>query len=233
MNVLAFSGSPRRKGNSSILLEEMLRGAKESGAEIEEIIAEDVNIKYCKGCLRCNLLKRCAIQGDDWPELSRKILDADVLIFASPIYFHHLTAPLKKIIDRFRSFLNVQITETGLKHTPWHQWKKNFALLLSLGSSVDDDAQPVIELFQYMISILGAKNQLHYIIGTRLAVVNQVKMTEEELRSLYPKLKLPASLAKQDYERNQMLLNTCFGLGRGLAEKEGRSIPGETSICSE
>ena len=119
MNILSLNGSPRRKGNISLLLEEFIRGARESRAKSEEIVAEEVNLKYCKGCLRCNLLKRCAIKGDNWPVLSSKILNADALIFASPIYFHHITAPLKKILDRFRSFLHVQLTEQGLKHTPW------------------------------------------------------------------------------------------------------------------
>ena len=220
MKILALNGSPRRKGNTSLLLAEMVRGVREGGGDVEEIIAEDVTIKYCQGCLRCNLLKRCAIKDDDWPELSQKILDADVLIIASPIYFHHLTAPLKKILDRFRSFLHVQITEIGLKYTPWHEWEKDFVVLLSLGSSSDNDAQPVIDLFQYVTSMLGSRNRLHSIVGTRLAVVNQVQMTEEELHTLYPKLKLPAHLAEQDYQRNQILLKKCYELGRELAGKE-------------
>lgn len=219
MHVLAFSGSPRRKGNSSLLLDEMLRGAKEAGAQVEENVAEELNIKYCKGCLRCNLLKRCAIRDDDWPDLSQKVLDTDVLIIASPIYFHHLTAPLKKILDRFRSFLHVQITETGLKYNPWHEWKKDFVLILTLGSSSDTDAQPVIDLFKFITTTLGPKNRLHTIVGTRLAIADQVKMTEEELSTLYPKLKLPVNLAGQDYQRNQVLLKKCYELGRELAEK--------------
>ena len=217
MRILAFSGSPRRKGNSSILLAEMLRGAQEAGAQTEEIIAEDVDLKYCKGCLRCNLLKRCAIKGDDWPELSQKILQADVLIFASPIYFHHLTAPLKKILDRFRSFVHVQITETGLKHTPWHEWKKVFVLILTMGSSSGADAQPVIDLFLYITTILGSKNILHSFMSNRLAVSNQVKMDEGELLELYPKIKLHSQLAKQDYQRNQKLLKNCREFGRTLS----------------
>jgi multimeric flavodoxin WrbA len=216
MRVLAFSGSPRRKGNSSLLLAEMLRGAHEAGAEIEEIVAEDVRLKYCRGCLRCNVLKQCAIRDDDWSELCQKILDADVIAFASPIYFHHLTAPLKKILDRFRSFLHVRITEEGLEHTPWHEWKKEFVLILSLGSSSDADAQPVIELFKYMTTILGAENHLQSIVGTRLAVVGQVRMTQEELRGLYNKLNLPVRLAAFDFERNHLLLEKCFQVGSQL-----------------
>ena len=219
MNILAFNGSHRRKGNTSLLLDELLRGAKEAGSQVEEIVAEEVNLKYCKGCLRCNLIKRCAIKGDDWPDLSSKLLNADALIFASPIYFHYLTAPLKKILDRFRSFLHVQITDHGLKHTPWREWRKQFVLLLCLGSSDCSDTQPVLDLFKFMTTILGSENILHSIVGTRLAVTNQVRMTVEELFNLYPKLGLPPHLAEQDYHRNQMLLKKCYELGKKLGEK--------------
>jgi len=214
MNILAFNGSPRRKGNTSLLLKEFFRGAQQSHAHFEEIIPEDINLKYCKGWLRCNLLKRCSIGGDDWEELSKKILDADTIVFASPVYFHHLTAPLKKILDRFRSFINVQLTESGLKHTPYHQWNKQFILLLSLGSSDDRDAQPIIELFTFITSILGKNNQLSWIIGKRLAVAGQVSMSEEKLAGLYQKLGLPSSLSKEDYKQNQLLLQQCYERGR-------------------
>jgi len=216
MNIIAFNGSPRRRGNTSRLLHELLRGAQDAGARTEEIIAEELNLKYCKGCLRCNRLQRCAIPDDDWSAVSQKISAADVVVFASPVYFHHLTASLKKVLDRFRSFIHVQITETGLKHTPWQQWQKQFVLLLSLGSSVDDDARPIIELFNFLTSVLGPDNRLTTIVGARLAVVNQVLMTRDQLRSLYPKLQLPVALADVDYERNKMLVQRCYHLGREL-----------------
>jgi len=216
MNIIAFNGSPRRRGNTSRLLHELLRGAQDAGARTEEIVAEELNLKYCKGCLRCNRLQRCSIPDDDWPALSQKISAADVVVFASPVYFHHLTASLKKVLDRFRSFIHVQITETGLKHTPWQQWQKQFVLLLSLGSSVDDDARPIIELFNFLTSVLGPDNRLTTIVGARLAVVNQVLMTRDQLRSLYPKLQLPVALADVDYERNKMLVQRCYHLGREL-----------------
>ena len=216
MNIIAFNGSPRRRGNTSRLLHELLRGAQDAGARTEEIVAEELNLKYCKGCLRCNRLQRCSIPDDDWPALSQKISAANVVVFASPVYFHHLTASLKKVLDRFRSFIHVQITETGLKHTPWQQWQKQFVLLLSLGSSVDDDARPIIELFNFLTSVLGPDNRLTTIVGARLAVVNQVLMTRDQLRSLYPKLQLPVALADVDYERNKMLVQRCYHLGREL-----------------
>jgi putative NADPH-quinone reductase len=217
MNFLAFNGSPRRNGNTSALLQEFIRGANEVGANVEQIIAQEINLKYCTGCLKCNLTPKCVIRHDDWETLSRKILDADALVFASPVYFHHLTAPLKKILDRFRSFMQVQITEHGLKHIPWHSWRKHFILLLCLGSSVDDDAKPIIDLFKFIIEILGPGNKLSIIIGTRLAVVNQVRLSKEDLDVLYSKLKLPAHLVEDDYHRNQQLLLRCYELGKNLA----------------
>ncbi|UCH13027.1 MAG: flavodoxin family protein [Bacteroidales bacterium] len=216
--VLALNGSMRRNGNTSILLRHFLNGAGNSTGAVEEIIAHDINLEYCRGCLRCNLIGKCSVNDDDWVEISSKILDADVIVFASPIYFHHITASLKKVIERFRSFVHVQITETGLKHTPREEWNKDFVLLLCMGSSDVSDSDPVIELFKYIKSILGPKNRLHIITATRLAVVNQVSKTEAELEKLYPKLNLPANLAKEDYRKNQKVIKQCFELGKGLAK---------------
>jgi len=220
MNILAFNGSPRRAGNTTHLVREFLRGAREAGARAEELVAEELNLKYCRGCLRCNVLKRCSIKGDDWEAVSQKILEADVLVFASPIYFHHLTAPLKKLLDRFRSFIHVQITEQGLRHTPWQPWQKQIVLLLSLGSSNDDDAQPVLDLFNFLGRVLGTGIIVSSIIGTRLAVAKQVAMEPELLRALYPKIGLPETLAEEDYHRNQALLRNCYELGKKLATAE-------------
>ena len=216
--VLVLDGSTRKLGNTSVLIKHFIEGAKNNTGNTEHITAKDIDIKYCNGCLRCNLIKRCSISGDDWEDLSKKIDEADVLVFASPIYFHYVTAPLKNIIDRFRSFVHVQITETGLIHTPFKEWNKDFVLLLSLGSSDDTDAQPVIDLFEYMKDVLGEKNRLHVIKATRLAVIKQVQKTEEELKELYPKLKLDESLAEADFIKNQKILKECFDLGKALTK---------------
>lgn len=215
--ILAFNGSARKTGNTSFLLQHFLEGAEKSSAETEAFAAHEINLDYCTGCLRCNLVKRCTIRGDEWNELCAKILESDVLVFATPIYFHHVSAQLKKIIDRFRSFVHVQITETGLKHTPHIEWNKDFVLLLSLGSSSDEDARPVIELFEYMVKILGPKNRLHIITATRLGVTKQVVKSKDELSQLYPKLGLSESLIEKDFLQNQNILNRCFELGKKLS----------------
>lgn len=216
--ILAFNGSPRPTGNTSYLLEAFLERAGRHTKELEVIHPHEINLEHCHGCLRCNVLRRCSISGDDWESISRKIIDTDVLVFASPIYFHHLPGPLKILLDRFRSFNHVQITESGLQHTPWHEWNKDFVLLLCMGSPDDADADPVIDLFRFITSILGSGNRLHVIKATRLAMAKQVIKNEEELRILYEKLKLPVYLAGQDYENNRKVLADCQRLGTELSK---------------
>jgi len=218
--VLALNGSPRRTGNTSSLLNYFLKGVSVNTGNFQEKVVHDLNIEYCKGCLRCNLIGRCSLRDDDWAGLSREILESDVLVFASPVYFHHVSAPLKAIIDRFRSFVKVQITESGLQHTPWQEWNKDFVLLLSMGSSDQSEARAIIELFEFMTSILGSGNKLHVISATRLAVIRQVEKTTDELKILYPKLNLPERLALKDYKKNQEILGACFNLGESLTNPD-------------
>ena len=212
--IIAFSGSPRSNGNSTIMLRHFLDAAREHTSLIEEYSAHDLHLEYCRGCLRCNLMGRCTVSTDNWQELSNKIANADTVVFASPVYFHHVTAPLKKLIDRFRSFLQVQITKTGLIHAPHRKWDADIVLLLTMGSPDTSEAAPVVDLFRFMRKIIEPDNQLHVIHGTRLAMGGQIEKSAEELAALYPKLKLPAELAAEDYQKNRKVLEKCMELGK-------------------
>jgi putative NADPH-quinone reductase len=214
--ILAFNGSPRNLGNTSFMLQYFLEGAGQNTNNLKEIRSHELNLHPCRGCLRCNVLKRCSISDDDWPELSTDILKSDILVFASPIYFHHLPSTLKKVIDRFRSFVHVQITETGLIHTPWEEWRKDIVLLLTMGSQDISDAKPVIELFEYIASILGDGNKLHVITAHRLALTRQIDQSREELENLYTKLKLPLNLVEKDHQANKQVREKCYRLGSEL-----------------
>jgi len=172
------------------------------------------------------VLKRCSLSGDDWDELQGHILDADVLVFAAPVYFHHLPASMKLILDRFRSFTHVQISAEGLIHTPHRKWQKDFVLILSQGSPDPSEARPVIDLFTYLCAILGEQNKLHVISATRLAMVNQVIKNEDEMLKLYRKLGIPENLAAQDVGSNRKKLDQCRQLGRYLSSAKEPDHPG-------
>lgn len=94
-----MSGSPRRGGNSEILLDEALLGARESGALTEKVIISENKFSPCIGCGACNKAGVCALK-DDMQELYKKIIEADVLILASPIYFYAVSAWAKSAMDR-------------------------------------------------------------------------------------------------------------------------------------
>jgi hypothetical protein len=85
-----------------------------------------------------------------------------------------------------------------------------------MGSPDDSDAQPVVDLFSFITSILGSGNRLHVIKATRLALAKQVIKSEDELRILYEKLKLPPGLATEDHKRNMEVLDACKKLGTEL-----------------
>lgn len=97
--VLILSGSPRNHGNSDILCDEFAKGAIESGNEVEKIRVADKNIGYCRACYACKNGGKCVIK-DDMAEVLQKMIDADVIVLASPVYFYSIDAQLKAVIDR-------------------------------------------------------------------------------------------------------------------------------------
>lgn len=98
-NVLILSGSPRKGGNSDLLCDEFLKGAQSAGNNVEKIRISEKNIGYCRGCYACKNSGVCAVK-DDMAEVLQKIIDADVLVLASPVYFYSIDAQLKAVIDR-------------------------------------------------------------------------------------------------------------------------------------
>ena len=97
--VLILSSSPRRGGNSDTLCGQFLRGALAAGHEAEKIFLGDCTIKYCTGCGACNTTHKC-VQKDDMEEVLDKLVAADVIVMATPVYFYSMDAQMKTLIDR-------------------------------------------------------------------------------------------------------------------------------------
>ena len=98
--VLILSSSPRRGGNSDTLCDEFMRGAAESNHEVEKIFLRDKTIHYCTGCSTCSLYQKPCPQKDDAAEIIEKMVDADVIVMATPVYFYTISAQMKTLIDR-------------------------------------------------------------------------------------------------------------------------------------
>lgn len=97
--VLILSASPRKGGNSDVLCDEFARGAEVAGHSVEKIRVAEKNIGYCRACYACKNSGKCVI-GDDMAEILQKMIDSDVLVLASPVYFYSVDAQLKALIDR-------------------------------------------------------------------------------------------------------------------------------------
>ncbi|MEE8473412.1 MAG: flavodoxin family protein [Dehalococcoidia bacterium] len=99
MKILGVSCSPRKGGNTEILMREAMAGVEESGAEAELITIHDKDLKPCDGCRTCRNDAVCHIQ-DDMQEIYTKMMEADGILFGTPVYFWSVTAQAKIVIDR-------------------------------------------------------------------------------------------------------------------------------------
>jgi multimeric flavodoxin WrbA len=98
--ILALSGSPRQNGNTDMLCDEFIRGVREAGHDTEKIYLKDKKIGGCLGCFVCQRNGGRCVQKDEMSELYEKIKEADVIVFASPVYFYTWNAQVKAVIDR-------------------------------------------------------------------------------------------------------------------------------------
>ena len=99
-NVLILSSSPRRGGNSDRLCDPFLQGCKNAGHTVEKIFLKDKHINYCTGCGICSMYGKPCPQKDDAAEVLEKMIAADVMVMATPVYFYTMSAQMKTLIDR-------------------------------------------------------------------------------------------------------------------------------------
>ncbi|GLI33131.1 flavodoxin family protein [Desulforhabdus amnigena] len=100
--ILAVYGSPRRNGNTSILLKQAVQGARDAGAEVEEVVLRDLKMSPCLEIYGCKKNGRCVIQ-DDFQGVYDRLISCDGLMLASPIFFYTVSAHTKILMDRCQS----------------------------------------------------------------------------------------------------------------------------------
>jgi multimeric flavodoxin WrbA len=103
MKIIAFNGSPRKDGNTELLLKETIKGIEDAGLSVHTFYLNLMNIKPCQDCGSCNATGKCIFQ-DDMEQIYDAIRSADRIILASPIFFFALSAQTKSMIDRCQSF---------------------------------------------------------------------------------------------------------------------------------
>jgi len=99
MKILGIMGSPRRHSSTEILLDRVLLGAEQMGAEVDKVVVSEIKVHPCMEIYACRREGKCAIK-DDMEWLYVKLLEADHIVFSSPIFFYGLTSQAKAIVDR-------------------------------------------------------------------------------------------------------------------------------------
>lgn len=141
MKVLSILGSPNgERGNTGLLLSEVLKGAKEYGAECEIISLKGDSLKPCTGCNLCHKRGFCHLK-DDFEHIKEKMFSSDCLIFATPNYIFNVSAQLKVFFDRCASLI----------HCMFLMGKYGAAVVTSGGG----DEKPIVEYLNYVLTVLG------------------------------------------------------------------------------
>jgi len=98
--ILVLSSSPRRGGNSDTLCDQFINGAQQSNNQVEKISLKSKNINYCTGCGSCVITGKGCAQKDDMSDVLEKMISADVIVMATPVYFYTMSGQMKTLIDR-------------------------------------------------------------------------------------------------------------------------------------
>jgi multimeric flavodoxin WrbA len=146
--ILAVIGSPRKGGNTDILVGKMAEGAGSKGAQVETLYLAGLNISECDGCHVCWKVKPCC-KHDDMLDLYRKIIENDAIIFGTPVYWYGPTALMKMFLDRLVYF-NCPENRAKIRG-------KSAAVVIPFEEENPDTAKPVVEFFEKCLNYLEMK----------------------------------------------------------------------------
>lgn len=161
--IVILSASPRKQGNSDILCDEFLKGAKEAGHQVEKIFLANKEINYCSGCGVCNITHKC-VQKDDMEEILGKLLEANVIVMASPVYFYTINAQMKALIDR------IVPQYTNLKN-------KEFYFIITAADKNLQMMERSIECFRGLLACLDNSQEKGIVYGVGAWQKGEIKQT--------------------------------------------------------
>lgn len=160
--VLILSASPRKEGNSDILCDQFLLGAKEAGNQVEKIFLRDKQINYCLACDGCKRNDGFCVQKDDMAEILEKMIAADVIVMATPVYFYTMSAQLKTLIDR---------TVPGYTKIS----NKDFYFIVTAADESQPALERTVESLRGFTSCLDDANEKGVVYGTGVWKKGEIK----------------------------------------------------------
>ena len=162
-NILILSSSPRKNGNSELLCDQFINGAQEAGHHAEKISLREKNIHYCTGCGTCFNTKKCS-QNDDMADVLEKMIAADVIVMATPVYFYMMCGQMKTLIDR-----------TCARYTEIND--QEFYFLVTAADGNKSAMERTIEEFRGFTSCLDGVNEKGILYGVGAWHKGDIKKT--------------------------------------------------------
>jgi multimeric flavodoxin WrbA len=163
--VLVLSSSPRRGGNSDLLCDQFAKGAQEAGHHAEKVFLKGRNINYCTGCGTCLNGKKPCPQKDDMAEVLEKMVAADVIGMATPVYFYSMCGQMKTLIDRCCSRYTEIIN-------------KEFYFIVTAADTDKRLMERTLEGFRAFTSCLDGAKEKGIIYGTGAWNIGDIKKSE-------------------------------------------------------
>jgi multimeric flavodoxin WrbA len=151
--LLVLSASPRKGGNSDLLCDQFMLGAEEAGNPTEKIFLRDKNINYCTGCGTCYKMGKSCPQKDDMAEVLEKMIEADAIVMATPVYFYTMNGQMKTLIDR-----------TCARYTEIND--KDFYFIVTAADDSKQAMERTLEGFRGFTSCLEGAKEKGIIYGT-------------------------------------------------------------------
>ncbi len=173
--ILAVVGSPRRNGNTHILVSKIAEGARAKEAEVDELFLSDFTIRECDGCHVCWKMQECS-KSDDMLTIYPRIIRSDVIIFGTPVYWYGPTALMKGFIDRFVYF-NCPNNREKIKG-------KSAVIAVPFEEENQETARPVVEFFQKCLDYLQM-NLVGKIIAPGVSKRGEIRQKEKILEQAY------------------------------------------------
>jgi multimeric flavodoxin WrbA len=173
--ILSVVGSPRRNGNTHILVSKIAEGAKAKDAEVDELFLADFTIVECDGCHVCWEKDEC-IKDDDMSALYQRIIQSDVIIFGTPVYWYGPTALMKGFIDRFVYF-NCPKNRAKIRG-------KSAVIAVPFEEESLEMATPVVEFFQKCFDYLEV-NLAGKILVPGVSTRGEIRKKEKSLQQAY------------------------------------------------
>lgn len=151
--VLVLSASPRQGGNSELLCDQFVLGAQDAGHETEKVALRDKKIGYCVACEYCQANDGACAQKDDMAHILEKMVAADVIVMATPVYFYTMNAQMKTLIDR-----------TVARYTEIQN--KEFYFVVTAADGSKDAMERTLEGFRGFTGCLDGAEEKGIVYGT-------------------------------------------------------------------